>query len=236
MLSLSVVSDSGTPGSSVHGIFQARTLEWVAISFSSAWKCEVKVKLLSCVRLLATPWTAAHQAPPSMGFSRQEYWSGVPLPAPPTQHITLQCPRLKIHNLDELNLFKKEAVWIGCLLGGEWHNYTTLYEPRCSIRWVPSKGIKYFPAEKSLAFPRTDSSKERISTHSVFLGEFESETFWHLEGENTVLASGPKLAGSHPALSSTEYTHLRKTEPFHKGSCVNWWFSGWWVAYPYNAL
>ena len=42
----------------------------------------MKVKSLSRVRLLATPWTAAYQAPPSMGFSRQEYWSGVPLPSP----------------------------------------------------------------------------------------------------------------------------------------------------------
>ena len=50
--------------------------------FSSAWKWKIKVKLLSCVRLLVTPWTAAHQAPPSMGFPRQEYWSGVPLPSP----------------------------------------------------------------------------------------------------------------------------------------------------------
>ena len=69
-------------GFSVHGILQARTLEWVAISFSNAWKWKVKVKLLSLVQLLATPWTAAYQAPPSMGFSRQEYWSGVPLPSP----------------------------------------------------------------------------------------------------------------------------------------------------------
>ena len=57
-------------------------LEWVAISFSSAWKCKVKVKSLSHVLLFATPWTAAYQAPPSMGFSRQEYWSGVPSPSP----------------------------------------------------------------------------------------------------------------------------------------------------------
>ena len=42
----------------------------------------MRVKSLSCVQLLAIPWTAAHQAPPSMGFSRQEYWSGVPLPSP----------------------------------------------------------------------------------------------------------------------------------------------------------
>ena len=74
--------DGSPSGSLVPGILQARTLEWVAISFSNAWKGKVKVKSLSRVRLLATPWTAAHQAPPSMGFSRQEYWSGVPLPSP----------------------------------------------------------------------------------------------------------------------------------------------------------
>ena len=74
--------DGSPPGSPVPGILQARTLQWVAISFSNAWKWKVKVKSLNHVRLLATPWTAASQAPPSMGFSRQEYWSGVPLPSP----------------------------------------------------------------------------------------------------------------------------------------------------------
>ena len=74
--------DSSPPGSHVPGILQARTLEWVAISFSNAWKWKVRVKLLSRVQLLATPWTAAFQAPPSIGFARQEYWSGVPLPSP----------------------------------------------------------------------------------------------------------------------------------------------------------
>ena len=73
--------DSSPPGSPVPGILQARTLEWVAISFSNAWKWKVKVTSLSRVRLLATPWTAGYQAPPSTGFSRQEYWSGVPLPS-----------------------------------------------------------------------------------------------------------------------------------------------------------
>ena len=85
--------DSSLPGSPVPGILQARTLEWVAITFSSAWKWKVKVKSLSHVWLSATPWTAAYQAPPSMGFSRQEYWSGVPLPSPydqPRQHIKKQ--------------------------------------------------------------------------------------------------------------------------------------------------
>ena len=74
--------DSCPPGSPVPGILQARTLEWVAISFSNAWRWKEKVKSLSHAWLLATPWTAAYQAPPSMGFSRQEYWSGVPLPSP----------------------------------------------------------------------------------------------------------------------------------------------------------
>ena len=74
--------EGSPPGSPVPGILQARTLEWVAIAFSNAWKWKVKVKSLSCVRLLATPWTTANQAPPSMGFSRQEYWSGLPLSFP----------------------------------------------------------------------------------------------------------------------------------------------------------
>ena len=73
--------DGSPPGSPVPGILQARTPEWVAISLSNAWKWKVKVKSLGHVRLLATPWTAAYQAPPSMGFSRQEYWSGLPLPS-----------------------------------------------------------------------------------------------------------------------------------------------------------
>ena len=73
--------DGSPPGSPVPGTLQARTLEWVAISFSNAWKWKVKVKSLSRVRLLATPWTAAYQLSPSMGSSRQKYWSGVSLPS-----------------------------------------------------------------------------------------------------------------------------------------------------------
>ena len=74
--------DGSPPGSPIPGILQARTLEWVAISFSNAWKWKGKVKSLSRVQFLATPWPADHQAPPSMGFSRQEYWSGVPMSSP----------------------------------------------------------------------------------------------------------------------------------------------------------
>ena len=76
--------DGSPPASPFPAILQARTMKWVAISFSNAWKWKVKVKSLSRVLLLAIPWTASYQAPPSMsmGFSRQEYWSGVPLPSP----------------------------------------------------------------------------------------------------------------------------------------------------------
>ena len=73
--------DGSPPGFPIPGILQARTLEWVAISFSSAWKWKVKVKSLSRVQLLATPWTMAYKAPLSMGFSRQEHWSWLPLPS-----------------------------------------------------------------------------------------------------------------------------------------------------------
>ena len=74
--------EGSPPGSPGPGILQARKVEWVAIAFSNACKQKVKVKLPSHVQLLVTPWTAAYQAPPSMGFSRQEYWSGLPLPSP----------------------------------------------------------------------------------------------------------------------------------------------------------
>ena len=84
-----------TPKTAAHqaplslGFFQARTLEWVAISFSNAWKWKVKVQSLSRVQLLATQWTAAHQAPLSMGLSRQEYWSGVSLLSPSAADLAL---------------------------------------------------------------------------------------------------------------------------------------------------
>jgi len=87
--------DGSPPGSPVPGILQARTLEWVAISFSNAWKWELKVKLLSHVRLFVTPWTVAYQAPPSMGFSRQEHWSGVPLPSPASVWDECDCAALQ---------------------------------------------------------------------------------------------------------------------------------------------
>ena len=101
--------DGSPSGSSVPGILQARTLEWVGISFSNAWKWKVKVKSLSHIWVLATPWTAAHQAPPSMGFSRQEYWSWVPLPSP-TLHEKLPAnPVLTILQLS--SIWSKLEMW-----------------------------------------------------------------------------------------------------------------------------
>jgi len=79
--------DGSPPGSPILGILQARTLEWVATSFSNAWKWKVKVKSLSLVQLFTTPWTTAYKPPPPMRFSRQEYWSGLPLPSPKYQLV-----------------------------------------------------------------------------------------------------------------------------------------------------
>ena len=108
-----VPMDCSSPGSSVHGILQARTLEWVAISSSNAWKWKVKVKSLSRAQLLVTPWTAAYQAPPSMGFSRQEYWSGVPLPSPKSLQscLTLRNPMIIVRQSPLSMEFSRQEYW-----------------------------------------------------------------------------------------------------------------------------
>ena len=98
--------DGSLPGSPIPGILQARTLEWVAISFSNAWKWKVKVKLPTCVWLLVTPWTAAYQAPLSMGFSRQEYSSGVPLPSP-----IFSIPEIKTKYENKTNILTGKSQW-----------------------------------------------------------------------------------------------------------------------------
>ena len=106
--------DSSPPGSPVPGILQARTLEWVAIFFSNAWKWKVKGKSLSHVRLLATPWAATYQAPPSMGFSRQECWSG------------LQSPSL-LHQLLSFNPLQSDIYFQQFVLNYFLHGYYLLY-------------------------------------------------------------------------------------------------------------
>ena len=112
--------DGSPPGSPIPGILQARTLEWAAISFSNAWKWKVKVKSLSRVWLFVTPWTAAYQAPPSMGFSRQEYWSGLPLPSPLLpmkmfvlqEHVTELLSTKRLHGFFFLRQIKIRGVKI----------------------------------------------------------------------------------------------------------------------------
>ena len=104
--------DGSQPGSPVPGILQARTLGWVAISFSNAWKWKVKVKSLSRVWLCATPWTTAYQGPPSMGFSRQEYWSGVPLPS---LGIEPRSPILQADSLPAEPQWKSRSTGVGSL-------------------------------------------------------------------------------------------------------------------------
>ena len=110
--------DSSPPGSPVPGILQARTLEWVAISFSSAWKWKVKVKSFSRVRLLAIPWTTAYQAPPPMGFSRQECWSGVPLPSPwpMLQHLSIKQGEVKCVTGELTNIRGDKEQLSACML------------------------------------------------------------------------------------------------------------------------
>ena len=103
--------DGSPPGSPIPGILQARTLKWVAISFSKAWKWKVKVKSLSRVQLFPNPWTAAYQAPPPTGFSRQEYWSGVPLPSPAIVHSAA----INMGNMYPFELWFSQGI---CLLVG----------------------------------------------------------------------------------------------------------------------
>ena len=128
--------DGSSPGSPVPGILQARTLDWLAISFSNAWKWKNKVKSLSRVRLLATPWTAAHQAPQSMGFSRQEYWSGLPLPSllHPFGHVQFFATAWTHQNPLSMGFFRQEY----------WHGL-----PFPSPGDLPKPGTK----TTSLAFP-----------------------------------------------------------------------------------
>ena len=113
-------------------MLQARTLEWVAISFSNAWKWKVKVKSLSPVRPSATPWTAAYQAPLSMEFSRQEYWSGLPLPSPQGKLEVVKQEMAKM-NVDILGISKLKWTGMGKF------NSDDLY-----IHWCGQKSLRRY--------------------------------------------------------------------------------------------
>jgi len=166
--------DGSPPGSSVPGILQARTLEWVAISFSNAWKWKVKVKSLSHVRLLATPWTAAYQAPLSMGFFRQDHWSGVPLPSLQHTYYLALLLLLKIHWFvcvcvcvcvicfgEGLALLTQSCMWYGfsgaccCLL------FWLVYKGRTRGTWGDYSGAQWVA---SLA-PISEASAMGTSSH-----------------------------------------------------------------------
>ena len=134
--------DGSPSGSAVPGILQARTLEWVAISFSNAWKWKVKVKSFSHVRLYATPWTVAHQAPLSMEFSREEYWSGVPLLSP------------KIKNNGYLN-FRFYPSLLYCVLF-----------PYLKFEFLREYFYFYFPTSRHFSWHALSHTHTHTHTHS----------------------------------------------------------------------
>ena len=146
--------DGSPSGSPIPGILQVRTLEWVAISFSNAWKWKVKEKSLSHVWPSATPWTAAHQAPPSMGVSRQEYWSGLPLPSPlryyqllkptdiPHSSLVISGPLLWTSTEKKTDIFTwQRKILYPSVLGGEaiWKTILFIWQLSYWAMWIPKK-------------------------------------------------------------------------------------------------
>ena len=147
-------TDGSPPGSPVPGILQAGTLVWVAISFSNAWKWKVKVKSLGHVRLLATPWTAAHQAPPSMGFPRQEYWCGVPVPSPSAW-------LLRVYELEAVGLLM-------CIL------------PLCWL-WLLAQNMGQWPWRHNYSVEDKNSGQpEKVLFKSFFFCKWNTRILWTL--------------------------------------------------------
>ena len=161
--------EGSPPGSPVPGILQARTLEWVAISFSNAWDWKVKMKSFSRVRLLVTPWTAARQAPPSTGFSRQEYWSGLPLPSPNN-------PR---EGANSQRAFWRAGENIVCV-------FITSYQPYCISTLQMPAACKLLKILLHPHFPElwTQSTKEP-ELFFIFIQETESPWLLPLEARHS---------------------------------------------------
>ena len=138
--------DGSPPGSLVPGILQARTLKWISISFSNAWKWKVKGKSLSRVQLFTTPWTAAYQAPLSMGFSRQEYWSGVPSPWKSLRHVRFFVTPWTLQSME----FSKQEHWIGLVPLYGWIIFCLSIHPPIDIWifffffWLLGRHLKFF--------------------------------------------------------------------------------------------
>ena len=128
-------TDSSPPGCPISGILQARTLEWVAISSSNAGKCRVKGKSLSRARLLVTPWTAAYQAPLSMGFSRQEYWNGVPLPSPWKELETLIVCLWERKQKYKVKRKQPKHIYTVANTPESWHSVTFSLHQASSSKW-----------------------------------------------------------------------------------------------------
>ena len=158
--------DSSQTGSPIPGILQAKTLEGVVISFSSAWKWKVKVKLLSRIWLFGTPGTVAYQAPPSMGYSRQGYWSGMPLPSPIHKLRMLKLPEVRrgAQNRFSLRAVRRNQPWlrISRLPICETVNFCCLsHSAYRTLLWKP-KGTHTYGKVKTAAFPQGKGSHWRV--------------------------------------------------------------------------
>ena len=161
--------DSSPPGSAIPGILQAKTLEWVFISFSIAWKWKVKVKSLSRVQLVASPWTAAYQAPPSMGFSRQEYWNGLPLPSPIATHTW----SIKSRDITLLIKVIESKLWFSS-------SHLWMWELDHKESWAP-KNWCFWAVVLEKTFESSSDSKEIQSVNPkgnqswIFIGRTDAE-------------------------------------------------------------
>ena len=166
--------DGSPPGSTVPGILQARTLEWVAVSFSNAWRWKVKVKSLSRVQPSATPWTAAFQAPLSMGFSRQEYWVGVPLLSQPAN----------AGNTKEMQFIS----WVGKIPSKEGNGYPLLYScqenPRDREAWLAT-----------VHSTKSQTQLKQLGTHAACVDYVFSQDLWGKKKKRNEERKGEMEAG-----------------------------------------
>ena len=181
-------TDGSPLGSSVPGILQARILEWVAISFSNAWKWKVKVNLLSHARLLVTPWTAAYQAPPSMGFSRQEYWSGVPLPSPLPSLVTYKSKQSQWTIQTSLCFLLRDSV-ISCFTA------TKFLRTFLFLLWIPN--LQHFSVQLSISssFPLLHSEMAA----SFFQKKSHLDLSWYVFLKHIIHAQLDKRKRNLPA-------------------------------------
>ena len=174
--------NSSPPGSPVPEILQARTLEWVAISFSNAWKWKVKVKLLSRVKLLATPWTAAYQDPPSMWFSRQEYWSGVPLPSL-RKDSKVGAYVMWLRGSQEVSVARAEWIRGGVIRDKGFHWWFSDKESTCNagdVGSIPGSGQEDSPGEEHdypLQYSCLGNPMRKGTWWATFPGGHKSQTW-----------------------------------------------------------